>query len=111
MKVIYVNARIYDFTSATLIEGLRNLGHTLLCSEASNYGSAVAPDTLIAEAPSADLVVLGSNLGANVGLFVRNLFDVKAQQGINALSELYGGPAWVALASGRTIGASLNVPF
>jgi hypothetical protein len=71
VKIIYVNARIYDFTSATLIEGLSNLGHTLLCSEASNYGGGVAPDTLIAEAPSADLVVLGSNLGANVGLFAQ----------------------------------------
>jgi hypothetical protein len=71
VKIIYINARIYDFTSATLIEGLRNLGHSLLCSEASNYGGAVAPDTLIAEAPSADLVVLGSNLGANVGLFAQ----------------------------------------
>jgi len=71
VKIIYVNARIYDFSSATLIEGLRNLGHTVLCSEASNYGAGVAHDILIAEAPSADLIVLGSNLGANLGLFAQ----------------------------------------
>jgi hypothetical protein len=44
VKIIDVNARIYDFSSATLIEGLRNLGHTVLCSEASNYGAGVAHD-------------------------------------------------------------------
>jgi glycosyl transferase family 1 len=71
VKIIYVNARIYDFTSATLIEGLKNLGHTLLCSEASNYADGVAADELLAQAPSADLVVLGSNIGANVGLFAQ----------------------------------------
>lgn len=71
MKIIYINARIYDFTSATLIEGLKNLGHHVLCSEASNYGAGVAAPELIAHAPSADLVVLGSNVGANVGLFAQ----------------------------------------
>jgi hypothetical protein len=71
VKIIYVNARIYDFTSATLIEGLKNLGHTLLCSEASNYAAGVAAADLITQAPSADLVVLGSNVGANVSLFAQ----------------------------------------
>jgi len=77
MKIVYVNARIYDFTTATLIEGLKSLGHSVLCSETSNYGSGVAPDALLREAPSADLVVLGSNLGVNVELFARLRNDRK----------------------------------
>ena len=77
MKIIYVNAPIYDFTTATLIEGLKNLGHTLLCSESSNYGVGVADEVLIAQAASADLVVLGSNLGVDVGLFARLRNDRK----------------------------------
>jgi Glycosyl transferases group 1 len=71
MKIVYINARIYDFTTATLIEGLKGLGHAVLCCEASNYGVAVAPAVLLEEAPSADLVVLGSNLGVNIDLFAR----------------------------------------
>ena len=71
MKIIYVNARIYDFTTATLLEGLTGLGHTVLCSQTSNYGVGVDPQRLIDEAPSADLVVLGSNVGADPDLFAR----------------------------------------
>jgi hypothetical protein len=77
MKIVYVNCRIYDFTTATLIEGLNNLGHTVLCSETSNYGTAVAPEVLLDEARSADLAVLGSNLGVNLDLFARLRNDRK----------------------------------
>jgi outer membrane receptor protein involved in Fe transport len=48
---------------------------------------------------------------ASLNLFVRNLFDAHAQQGINALTVPYGGPAWVSLSPARTIGATVNVPF
>jgi hypothetical protein len=71
MKIVYINAKIYDFTTATLIEGLKSLGHTVLCSETSNYGVSVAAEILKAEAPSADLLVLGSNLGVNLDLFAQ----------------------------------------
>jgi glycosyl transferase family 1 len=77
MKIVYVNARIYDFSTATLIEGLQGLGHTVLCSETSNYGTGAAPEVLLAQAPSADLIVLGSNLGVNLDLFARLRNDCK----------------------------------
>lgn len=77
MKIIYVNTTIYDFMTATVIEGLTNLGHTVLCSESSNYGLAAPHDILIREAPAAHLVILGSNLGVNFDLFARLQSDRK----------------------------------
>ncbi len=74
-------------------------------------GSTTSPNYRL---PSYSLTDLQAGIDfkrANLGLFVRNLFDVQAQQSANTLPEIYGGPAWVSLAAPRTVGMTLNVPF
>lgn len=63
MRIVYVNTPAYDYLTATLIEGLNELGHELVCTEASNYGRALPDDKVLALAESADLIVVGSNAG------------------------------------------------
>ncbi|MCS0629941.1 TonB-dependent receptor [Telluria mixta] len=48
---------------------------------------------------------------ASVSLFVRNVFDRRAQLAADSTVQAFGGPAWVSLAQARTIGATLTVPF
>jgi hypothetical protein len=74
MKIVYIQTPVYDYLTATLIEGLQQAGHTLLCSEASNYGNRVADAELIREAETADLILCGSNMGVRTQLLhsVRN---------------------------------------
>jgi outer membrane receptor protein involved in Fe transport len=47
----------------------------------------------------------------SVSLFVRNVFDRRAQLAADSTVQAFGGPAWVSLAQARTIGATLTVPF
>ena len=42
MRILYINSARYDYLTATLIEGLSELGHTVMCSRNSNYGKAIA---------------------------------------------------------------------
>lgn len=63
MRIIYVNTPIYDYLTATVIEGLTELGHEVICSEASNYGRAAPETELVQRAEDADLIVVGSNVG------------------------------------------------
>jgi hypothetical protein len=74
MKIVYIQTPIYDYLTATLIEGLTLAGHTVLCSEASNYGSRVSDEELAREAGNADLILCGSNQGVRTQLLhpVRN---------------------------------------
>lgn len=46
-----------------------------------------------------------------LSLFVRNLFDARAQVSANSVLVPLGGPLWVVMAQPRTLGASLNLTF
>ena len=48
---------------------------------------------------------------ASLALFVRNVFDKRAQLGADSTVQALGGPAWISLARSRTLGATLTVPF
>ena len=61
MRIVFVNTPIYDYLTATLIEGLSELGQEVVCSEASNYGRALPDAELVQHAEQADLIVVGSN--------------------------------------------------
>jgi len=60
MKILYLNTPVYDYATATLIEGLNELGHTVGCAFASNYGMALAEGDITSFGNSADLIVVGS---------------------------------------------------
>lgn len=74
MKIVYVNSPIYDYLTATLIEGLDLLGHEVITSEKAGAGRQVADAELRAAAELADLIVVGSNAGVRTHLVqdVRN---------------------------------------
>jgi iron complex outermembrane recepter protein len=74
-------------------------------------GSAASP---LYKLPAYSLTDLraGIEFGrVDLALFVRNLFDKRAQLGaVDAVSTL-GGPMWVSQARPRTVGATLTLPF
>ena len=47
----------------------------------------------------------------SLALFMRNVFDKRAQLGADSTVQTLGGPAWISLARPRTLGATLTVPF
>ncbi len=61
MIISYLNTPAYDYLTATLIEGLIELGHTVYTSELSNYGLRLKRKDFIAEANKSDLLIIGSN--------------------------------------------------
>ncbi|MBF0159879.1 MAG: glycosyltransferase family 1 protein [Magnetococcales bacterium] len=63
MRILYVNTPLYDFLTATLIEGLKELGHQVLTTESANYGTKIEDREVAAVAESADLIIVGSNVG------------------------------------------------
>jgi hypothetical protein len=71
VKILYLNSPIYDYLTATLIEGLTELGHDVVCTETSNYGVGVTEAEFMAKADSADLIVVGSNVGIREHLLQR----------------------------------------
>ncbi|MBF0124610.1 MAG: glycosyltransferase family 1 protein [Magnetococcales bacterium] len=74
MRILYVNTPLYDFLTATLIEGLKELGHQVLTTEAANYGTKIEDREVVAVAEAADLIIVGSNAGVRTELIqaVRN---------------------------------------
>jgi Glycosyl transferases group 1 len=76
MKILYVNSRIYDFLTATIIEGLNALSSEkridLIATTWSNYArsSQIRSRREIYQARrSFDLAILGTNEGVDVELF------------------------------------------
>lgn len=63
MNILFIQSPIYDYLTATLVEGLMLLGHHVVCSENSNYGNKIDDSLLFDYAESADLIILGSNIG------------------------------------------------
>lgn len=68
MRILYVNTTVYDYSTATLIEGLTSLGHELRSTERSNYATALPDRDVAAFAETADLIVIGSNMGVRYEL-------------------------------------------
>ncbi|MBL8690657.1 MAG: glycosyltransferase family 1 protein [Rhodospirillaceae bacterium] len=74
MKILYVNTKAYDYLTATLVEGLQQLGCEVWASEASNYAPKIDDALIPAYAEQADLIVVGSNMGVRTEVLrgVRN---------------------------------------
>lgn len=58
MKICVLNHPSYELLSASLIEGLKTLGHEVGCLEDSSYGSKLPEEQFTAFAQDADLIVL-----------------------------------------------------
>lgn len=70
MKILYINTTVYDYLTATLVEGLLELGCELRASEATNFAEKI-PDHLVKDyAEHADLIIVGSNLGVRSELLL-----------------------------------------
>lgn len=61
MNIAYLNTPAYDYLTATLIEGLSELGHMVYTSENSNYGIPLSKKQFIEKANLSDLFIIGSN--------------------------------------------------
>lgn len=68
MRIFYLNTPVYDYLSATVIEGLTLAGHDVRCTEAANHGRRIDDADLVPFAHSADLVVVGSGDGVRLDL-------------------------------------------
>jgi hypothetical protein len=60
VRILFINCEHYDYLTATLIEGLIELGHTVGCIYSSNYGSAIPPEEILPFSQTADLIVIGT---------------------------------------------------
>jgi SAM-dependent methyltransferase len=63
MKIVCINPAVYDYLSASLLEGLVELGHDVITAQASPCGRHLDDVELRAAAEDADLVIVGSNAG------------------------------------------------
>jgi Glycosyl transferases group 1 len=90
LRILYVNCASYDYMTATLVEGLTELGHDVMCSRASNGGKAIAAAEIPGVAHAADLIIVGSNRGVDTHLLrgVENPRIVAVDGGDNAQFEV-----------------------
>ncbi|QPF76429.1 TonB-dependent receptor [Roseateles sp. DAIF2] len=95
-------------------------GHASYLSLAQRYvgrrnggldGSAAVPPYWMPSYTLTDLQAGMDFKRASLSLFVRNLFDKRAQVSSGNLLQALGGPVWVNLAQPRTLGATVTVPF
>lgn len=68
MKIVCVLSPKYDFLTATLVEGLLTLGHTIIASEHSNYATKSSSRSLKKHANNADLIIAFSNKKVRLSL-------------------------------------------
>lgn len=68
MKIVCILSPKYDFLTATLIEGLKTLGHTIIASENSNYATKQSNRFLKKNANNADLIIVFSNKKVRLSL-------------------------------------------
>jgi hypothetical protein len=61
MRIVCIQSPAYDMLTATLIQGLLELGHTIYASEDSNYASRSPISRLKTVATNADLIIVFSN--------------------------------------------------
>ena len=76
LRILYLNSPLYDFLTATVIEGLLQLRHErgveLVVASHSNYAprSIVwSPERILGDLASFDWIFLGTNEGVNLKLF------------------------------------------
>ena len=68
MRILYVNTPIYDYLTASLMEGLVALGHEVLTTETVGVGHKLTDAEIFPAAESSDVIVVGSNLGVRTHL-------------------------------------------
>ncbi|KAA0892027.1 glycosyltransferase [Oryzomonas rubra] len=68
MKIVCILSPYYDYLTASLMEGLQELGHEIIASENSNYAARSSNGKILKEAEHADLIVVCSNKGVRTGL-------------------------------------------
>lgn len=68
MKIICIQSTTYDYLTATLIEGLQELGHIIIASENSNYAKKSGDRVIKKEAESADIIIVFSNTNVRTQL-------------------------------------------
>lgn len=61
MKIVCIQSPFFDLLTATVIEGLKALGHEIIASEESNYATKSSDKTVRAAARQADLIIVFSN--------------------------------------------------
>jgi hypothetical protein len=61
MRILSIISPHYDYLTATLMEGLQELGHEIISSENSNYTQSTPDRRLRKLSESADLIIVGSN--------------------------------------------------
>lgn len=61
MKIVCIQSPFFDLLTATVIEGLKDLGHEVIASEDSNYATKSPDRVLRAAALEADLIIVFSN--------------------------------------------------
>ena len=61
MKIVCVQSPLYDYLTATVIEGLLELGHDVISSEDSNYGVRASDRRIKIAAENAELIIVFSN--------------------------------------------------
>ena len=76
MKILYVNSPVYDFLTATIIEGLNNLAEQrpiqLVTTRLANYAKLsqlCSRREIYAQRRSFDLYILGTNMDVDIELF------------------------------------------
>lgn len=61
MKIVCIQSPYYDYLTATLIEGLQELGHQIIATENSNYATKSSDVKVKNAMESADLIIMFSN--------------------------------------------------
>jgi hypothetical protein len=71
MNIVCIQSPNYDLLTASLIQGLSELGHSICSSENSNYQTASSTLLLRRKALNADLIIVFSNTRVRLGLLDR----------------------------------------
>lgn len=68
LNIVCIQSTTYDYLTATVIEGLQELGHTIVASESSNGARKSSNYTVKAAAERADLIIVFSNVNVRHSL-------------------------------------------
>ncbi|MDZ4848459.1 MAG: glycosyltransferase [Pirellulaceae bacterium] len=61
LRIAYLNCGIYNYLTATIIEGLNELGHEVVCSDDSNYGRVIDELGWRSFARQADIILVDTD--------------------------------------------------
>ncbi|MRS03929.1 glycosyltransferase family 1 protein [bacterium] len=94
MRIVCVISPYYDYLTATLMEGLQELGHEIVSSEHSNYTQRTSNRQLRDLSENADLIIVGSNRKVRTWLVEdidnphKVFIDGSDQQGFNVYPHI-----------------------